>query len=194
MRQSQPKEMKSRPGISKYFIAIVPPSPIYESAMLWKEFFKTNFNSKAALHSPPHITLHMPFEWKTSKEESLMEALNNFSASIQPFEIHLNNFGCFPPKVIFIQVMENKLLQELQASLSRFCKRELNLFNANRLDKPFHPHLTVAFRDLKKPDFQNAWTQAKDKEFNQLFSCRDLSLLKHNGKEWEVKTKFDFSN
>jgi len=184
--------MKSKPGISKYFIAIVPPSPIHELAIQWKELFKTNFNSKAALNSPPHITLHMPFEWKTSKEESLIDALRNFCTSCQPFELHLNNFGNFPPKVIFIQVMENKFLKDVQASLSRFCKKELNLFNANRLDKPFHPHLTIAFRDLKKSDFNNAWAHTKEQEFDYRFLCTDLALLKHNGKRWEVKMKFGF--
>ena len=79
--------MTPKPGISKYFIALVPPSPVFEQAQQWKEYFKVEFNSKAALNSPPHITLHMPFEWKTAKEELLMEKLATFAQSQKSFEL-----------------------------------------------------------------------------------------------------------
>ncbi len=182
--------MKSRPGISKYFIAMVPPSPTYELAAQWKEYFKVEFNSKAALNSPPHITLHMPFEWKTKNESELIDQLTIFSASQKPFELELKNFGSFPPRVIFINVVDNPALTQLQASLARFCKTELNLFNANRLDQPYHPHLTVAFRDLKKAVFPKAWAFVRDLDFHAQFTCQEVVLLKHDGKVWNKQTLF----
>ena len=48
----------------QYFVALIPPSPVYEEAQALKEYFREKYNSKAALNSPPHITLHMPFFWK----------------------------------------------------------------------------------------------------------------------------------
>jgi len=50
-----------------YFIAIVPTSPLSEELLAWKQYFQEHYQSKAALNSPPHITLHMPFEWKEEK-------------------------------------------------------------------------------------------------------------------------------
>lgn len=179
-----------KPAISKYFIALVPPSPIYEQVQHWKEYFKVEFNSKAAFNSPPHITLHMPFEWKSTKESKLIEELSSFAQSQKSFEIELKNFGCFEPRVIYIQVMENKELRTLQSALTRFCKTELNLFNANRLDQPYHPHLTVAFRDLKKALFPQAWAFVKDLDFQAQFSCQELVLLKHDGKVWQPEKTF----
>ena len=55
-----------------YFLAIIPPSPLYEEALELKNYFKENYQSKASLNSPPHITLHMPFQWKQEKEEDLV--------------------------------------------------------------------------------------------------------------------------
>jgi 2'-5' RNA ligase len=182
-------KLKPHTAISKYFIAIVPPSPVYEKANKWKEYFSSEFNSHGALRSPPHITLHMPFEWKTSKEESLKASLKKFTFGIDPFEIKLSNFGCFEPRVIFIQVVENNLLKEMQSSLFKFCKMDLNLFNANRQDKPFHPHLTVAFRDLKKEEFYRAWEKVKGEPFSASFPVQEITLLKQNGKLWEVFEK-----
>jgi 2'-5' RNA ligase len=184
--------MISRPGISTYFIGLVPPSPILEQGWQWKQYFKVEFNSKAALNSPPHVTLHMPFEWRTEKENKLIEQLHAFSHTQSSFELELKNFGCFPPRVIFINVVESGALTQLQSSLIRFCKTELNLFNANRLDQPYHPHLTVAFRDLKKAVFPKAWAFAKDLTFEGKFFCREIALLKHNGRIWEVNSSLPF--
>jgi 2'-5' RNA ligase len=180
----------SKPGISKYFIALVPPSPVLEQAQQWKEYFKLEFNTKAALNSPPHITLHMPFEWKSTKENVLTERIAVFAQTQKPFHVELKNFGCFDPRVIFIQVVENKELLTLQSTLARFCKTELNLFNANRLDQPYHPHLTVAFRDLKKVFFLKAWAFVRDLDFNARFTCRELVLMKHDGNVWQQGRSF----
>ena len=185
--------MTPKPGISKFFIALVPPMPVLEQAQQWKEYFKVEFNSKAALNSPPHITLHMPFEWKAAKENLLIEQLAAFAQIQQPFYVELKNFGCFDPRVIFIQVEENQKLKALQSALTHFCKTKLNLFNANRLDQPYHPHLTVAFRDLKKTLFPKAWTFVKNLDFYAQFECRQLVLLKHDGKVWQQVNAFTFS-
>lgn len=185
--------MTSKPSISKYFIALVPPSPIREQAQQWKEYFKVEFNSKAALNSPPHITLHMPFEWKSSKENILLEQLAAFAQTQKKFDVELKNFGCFAPRVIFIQVTESRELKTLQSGLARFCKTKLNLFNANRLDQPYHPHLTLAFRDLKKTNFPKAWAFVKDLNFHARFPCSELVLLKHDGNGWQPSKTFELS-
>lgn len=172
--------------LKQYFIAITPPSPVYEEALEFKRYFKERFNSKASLNSPPHITLHMPFRWKEEKELELVEKLEQFDAEISPFKIHLLNFNSFAPRVIFIDVEPNEALCSLQKKLLRFCKKELNLFNADYKDQPFHPHLTLAFRDLKKSMYTEAWQEFAAKSYSAEFLIDQFSLLKHNGKEWKV--------
>ncbi len=174
-----------------YFIGIIPPKASYDDACQLKHYFKKHFNSKASLNSPPHITLHMPFQWKEEKEEDLVEKLRQFSAGAKSFQLQLLNFGSFPPRVIFIHVVPNDTLSELHKSLHKFAKRELNLFNANYKDLPFHPHITLAFRDLKKPMFVKAWEEFQKKEFEANFKVDRLALMKHNGKEWAVYKAFD---
>ena len=60
-------------------------------------------------------------------------------------------------------------------------------------DHGFHPHITVAFRDLKKSQFVKAWEEFEHKEFNDTLLTTSFSLLKHNGKIWEVYKKYSFS-
>jgi 2'-5' RNA ligase len=173
-----------------YFLAIIPPAPIYEEALAQKQYFKEHYKSKASLNSPPHITLHMPFRWKEQDEEELSARLHNFSMNNQPVTIKLDNYSSFPPRVIFINVILNQELENLQKNLKRFCRRVLNLFNADYKELPFHPHLTVAFRDLKKSNYFLAWGEYENKKFQAEFVADKLALLKHNGRVWQVHQEF----
>ncbi len=173
-----------------YFVAIVPPSPVYEEALGLKNYFKEQYHSKASLNSPPHITLHMPFQWKEEKEPELIEAFQQFTPTVKPFKLELSGFGSFPPRVLFIDVAANEDLINLHKELHQHCKKELNVFNANYKDKGFHPHLTLAFRDLKKPMYVSAWQEFEHKDFSSEFKVDKFALLKHNGKVWEVYREF----
>src|SRR5688500_13595598 len=173
-----------------YFIAIVPPPPIYEETLEQKAYFKTKYNSKASLNSPPHITLHMPFRWIEEEEHDLVEYLRSFAAQNRPVNIQLNNFSSFPPRVIFVKVESNQELESLQKNLHRYFKRQLNLFNANYKELPFQPHLTLAFRDLKKPNYVKAWEEFTEKSYQAAFLAGKIALLKHTGSVWEVHQEF----
>lgn len=166
-----------------YFLAIVPPLPLKAELELLKASFAENFNCKAALKSPPHITLHMPFRFQEKKEDMLIEHLNKLSG-ITPFPIHLNGFGCFPPRVIYIQLEFSSYLNVLFDKLQTTMKG-LNVFNAGYKNRGFNPHLTIAFRDLKKSVFPIAWEEYRSKPYSEHFLVEDFMLLKHNGKYWE---------
>lgn len=178
--------MKISADHQRYFLAIIPPEPILSEAHQLKNHFKEKYHSKASLNSPPHITLHMPFLWKEKKENILLEKLKDFSLTQSHFELQLKNFKAFPPRVIYIDVVTNSALLLFQKALERFCKREFQLFNANRLDHAYHPHLTLAFRDLKKEQFALAWDEFKVKPYDQAFAVKEMAVLKHTGTAWEV--------
>ncbi|HEY8513037.1 MAG TPA: RNA 2',3'-cyclic phosphodiesterase [Cyclobacteriaceae bacterium] len=181
---------KSPDKSQQYFIAIIPPSPVYEEALKLKEYFRDTYNSKASLNSPPHVTLHMPFRMKEKKEAELIEKLARFAEDRQSFHLTLRNFSCFSPKVIFIDVETNPELHALQQELHRYCRTELNLYNATYKEQPFYPHLTLAFRDLKKPNFEKAWQEFRDKEYRADFAVDTITLLKHTGKLWKPFKNF----
>lgn len=174
----------------QYFVAVIPPSPVFDEAMDLKLYFREKYNSKAALNSPPHITLHMPFLWNEEKEKKLISSLGDFARRRDPVKICLDNFSCFPPRVIFVNVTESDALNELQRNLHRHFKRELDIFNANYKERPYHPHLTLAFRDLRKQQYHLAWQEFSTKEYKAEFIADKLALLKHNGKTWDILEEF----
>lgn len=178
-------------GVFRYFLAIIPPEPLASEVTAIKEEFVERYNSKAALRSPAHITLHMPFQWKERKEDRLFEVLAQ-TTSFKPFTIELNDFGAFPPRTIFIQPEESAELEAMNITLLQTTKRQLNLFHAVHIGG-FHPHITVAFRDLRKPLFHEAWQEFKQRKFRASFQVDSYWLLKHNGKFWEAYREFRFS-
>lgn len=172
-----------KPERKKYFIAILPPPGIFEKIEAIKEELYREFRLKGALRSPSHITLHRPFEWKAEKEDFLVNTLRDFTFK-KKFNIELKGFDCFQPRVIFVNVLKNEELSNLHYQLTGYSKRQLGLFNESEDLRGFHPHVTVAFRDLKKQLFYKLWEQYQHKNFQESFNYMGFSLLRLEEK-WE---------
>jgi len=136
----------------------------------------------AALRSPPHNTLHMPFAKPEKFEGKMKEKLSEFCQNFDPFEIEMKDFGCFKSRVIFVNVVVNEILQKLQNTLTNLARTELGIFYADFKGLPFHPHVTIAFRDLSKANFSKAWKHFQNVAFHGIDPCISIALLKHNGK------------
>ena len=118
-----------KPGDFRYFLAIMPPTEIEQRIYSLKQKVAEKFNSKAALRSPAHITLHMPFLWKEAKEVRLVDKLVQ-ATKLKNFNLLLDGFAAFPPRTIYVKNEHFQPLIDFQKQLSMFCKRELNLFNS----------------------------------------------------------------
>jgi 2'-5' RNA ligase len=186
--------MKDREMFKEYFVAIVPPAPLLDDAYNLKLYMQDKYQSKAALRSPPHITLHMPFRWKEEKEAALISEIKVFTDKAEPVKVCVDNFSAFPPRVIYMNVVNSEPLAKLRYELRKYFKIALNIFNADYKDQPFHPHLTIAFRDLKKAAFAEAWNEFKSKEYKIEFIADSLTLLKHDGKMWNVHHQFPLTS
>lgn len=178
--------------LQKYFIAIVPPEPLLSEIQDIKQSIFEKYNTKGALRSQGHITMHMPFSWEERKEQKLIASLDSFQFD-KEFEITLNGFSCFEPRVIFINVIVNELLFQLQNELVNHAKKNLQLFNQSDDMRGFHPHITIAFRDLKKAMFYKVWKEYESKKLNTTFNCNSFCLLKQIDDRWETYKEFKFS-
>lgn len=167
---------------NKYFIAILLPEPILGQVESYKQELLKQFNLRGALRSPAHITLHRPFEWKEEKENILIETLQKFNFD-STFDIKLKNFNCFGPRVIYVDVIKNEKLEELHTNLKYFAQNNLKLLNEVEDMRGFHPHVTIAFRDLRKNKFEEVWQQFKDRTYEVSFKFEGITLMKLQ-KQW----------
>jgi 2'-5' RNA ligase len=170
----------------KYFIAIVLKDELLAKAEHLKNELFNKYGLKGSLRSPAHITLHRPFQWKEEKENEIINALEQFERFNQ-FELQLNNFGCFEPRVIYIDVKRNDNLSAFQKKLARHAASKLKLLNEIDDLRGFHPHITIAFRDLKKPLFYSLWEDFKHRTFTGTMRVNSFSLLRLEDKWEEIK-------
>ncbi len=176
-----------------YFIALVAPKEINEDILKWKQWMKEQFGCVVALRSPAHITLIPPFWMEDSLENKLQNEISNFFLQQIPFEILLKNFAAFKPRVIYVDVVPNKILNILEQSLSKFLIKP-KLFPIKTDERPWHPHVTIATRDLHKKAFDKAWQMFRGKKYEASWVTQGISLLRHNQKNWDVIFTSQFRN
>ncbi|MEH0154121.1 2'-5' RNA ligase family protein [Limibacter armeniacum] len=175
-----------------YFIAVVPPEPVRSEVWDMKHYMADHFETRGALKSPPHITLQPPFKWEEAREGELMRALKTHLETTKPFELNLKGYSCFKPKVIFVDMEESEPLLALQAGIKEMVQQDWGIMEERYGDKPFHPHMTIAFKDLRKEMFGLAWDEFKEKMYDRLIEIGSVCLLKHDGKKWHIAREIPF--
>lgn len=177
--------------IQKYFLALVPTPEILEKAHAIKLLIRDHFGIRYTLRSPPHITLKMPFSYNEAKETLLKKKLGDFLIAQKPVTIKIGGVGTFGKRVIYLGIEKSPELTALQSSLKNFCKKELNLVD-ELSDRNYHPHLTVAFKDLKVRQFDDVLDLIKAQSFHAEFNAVDLTLLKRVDQKWILHEKLSF--
>lgn len=185
-------ELNESSGMHRFFIALLPPHTIQVVANEVKAIMRDDYASKAAFRSPPHITLHAPFEWAMADLLKLDKVLRQFAAKQRPVPITLDGFNAFEPHVIYIDVVKREGLMLLQPKLLEVMESELGVVSKSDRNRAFVPHLTVAFRDLKPAMFRKAWAVFQHREIHFDFVAEHIALLIHDGKLWQVKEKYAF--
>ncbi|WP_081212106.1 2'-5' RNA ligase family protein [Salegentibacter sediminis] len=175
--------------MSLYFIAILPPETLSQSIKELKLELAKKYHSRHALKLPAHITLQVPFKMAAAKEEKLKKLLEDFAAQQQAFQVETEGFGRFSRKVLFIGIAKNPALQELHHKLQKYLDKALHL-KENEKGRNFHPHFTLATRDLSYQNFEPAWKELQDRKFRASFIANSLVLFKHNGKSWDSFGEF----
>jgi 2'-5' RNA ligase len=126
-----------------------------------------------------------------SLEQPLIDMMGLIAAEWGRFLVVLNGFGAFAPRVIYVHVEPNRVMQDLKEYT------EDQLIRAERFPvrsdpRPFHPHITIANRDLRKGDFAAAWEHFSERKYEGAFEASSLSLLRLKETGWEVIAELPF--
>lgn len=173
-----------------FFVAILIPEPLKEEIQELRLLVKKKYESRQALKSPPHITLLAPFKSEPEQEKKMEEILADLSSRFNTFNAELQDISSFSTRVIYIKVTENPYLTEMQKTIEKEARNHQAVFHYDYDERPFRPHLTLAFRDLTKENFYKAWDELGGMKIRAEFNVRDFSLLKHDGKQWQEHKSF----
>ncbi len=176
----------------RYFIALLPPQDIQDSITAIKQYFADTYDSRAALKSPPHITLQPPFVWEVKQIKLLNKYLQEFAQQQESISITLSGFAAFVPRVIYVNVIKSPELIKLHSDLIAYTETNLNIIDPSSKQRAYSPHVTVAFRDLTKQNFRTAWPDFQQRSIYFEFLVTHLTLLIHDGKKWHINAEFPF--
>ncbi len=177
---------------SMYFIAILPPGDVSDELDGFKHDFADRFNSRSALRIQPHITLKAPFHLPSGKQPELLDWFLRLDFPVPAFEQELRDFGFFPrvrKPVIFVQPVLNPSLIAVQKHILFRIKEAFPSLSPSEYELAFHPHITIAYRDLKPSMFRAAWEEYGSKRYGALFTVNQVTLLRHEGEKWQVLTQ-----
>lgn len=174
--------------MQKYFLAIVPEGEFQERVTRLKLEIRDRYQAKYALKSPAHITVKMPFIYNEAKEDKLIEKLGGFISGYEPMAMTVKGVKTFGDRVIYLGVDAGQDLYDFQKDLKTFCKRELNLVD-ELSDRNYHPHMTIAFKDIKKSHFQNILEFSSERDLVQKLRESRIWLLKKEGGQWVLCEK-----
>jgi 2'-5' RNA ligase len=167
-----------------YFIAIVLPADLNEKILKWKNVMHEKFGCKVGLRSPAHITLIPPFWMHEQSGQTLIDDIDIISLPMKPFTIYAKNFSAFKPRTIYVDMLVDENLSALKSAVDNFFTNKNYNIKIDR--RPFHPHITIATRDLHKKSFHEAWHLFATKKFSAEWQASGLSLLRHNLTNWDV--------
>ena len=171
--------------MNMYFIAIVLPEDLNQKVLKLKRLMYDQFACKVGLKSPAHITIIPPFWMPPDLETGLLQDMDFLSRSIPSFPVSVSRFSAFKPRTIFIDVPVTPPLENAKQTADRFFKTHTH-YKAKIETRPFHPHITIATRDLHKKAFAEAWPLFENKAFEADFVASGLSVLRHNKRDWDV--------
>lgn len=174
-----------------FYIAIVPPPAAAAAIDNLRHAIWQRYNSQHGLNSPPHITLIPPFKLSHASADELQAKLQELVRNFQPFTLTGKGVNHFDQKTIYAKVDLNEYLTALQKELELLVKEELN-FKIERPDRKYTPHLTLAFKDLKKENFKEAFRYLEAQQISLQFPVNNIALLQHSGKRWLIRDRIAF--
>ena len=171
-------------------IALLLPGSLSDQVKKEQLFIANTWGSKHALRTPPHITVIPPISVNDDEEKSLLKIAEKISKVIHPFTLQLDRYDSFKPRVVFIHPEDSIELNDLQVVWRRELLASIPHVLEKYPERPYHPHITLAHRDVTPEQFKKIWMHYAEQKFSSSFGVKSFWILKHNRNGWEPEKEF----
>ena len=169
---------------SLYFVAILPPQEISSEIDEIRKQCSIDHKVYTALKPPVHITLAPPFKLDSKFEPKLFNSLE-LARNFSPFNQELKNFDGFPSHTVYINALKNPFI----SALFKTIKDVLKPYSSDNKGS-ITPHITIAYRDVNDV-YPHIMEEYKRRRYKAAFTVNKFSLLKHDGKKWNLLREFE---
>jgi 2'-5' RNA ligase len=190
MSQHHIRNLGSEGETSLVYYALIPESPVQDQITAFKLEAAQRFGTLKALNSPAHLTLIPPRRLDALALDRYDEVVRQVSDAISAFSLACQGFAAFPPRVIYVHVLANEDLLNLNTRIWEQLYR--SGLTARQEGPRFHPHMTVAFRDLNPQQYAVAWPFFQNQSYQAEWQAEGVWRLLHRGGRWERQAFFPF--
>jgi len=171
-------------------IGIIPPEDYSLFVRKQEIYLSKKYNTIVGLLQPPHVTIKWPFE--INDIQPFEKYCEDLSKEIQPFEIKINGYGFFDPKVIFLKVEKNQNLINIHLKILKDLKEKFEIEKNKYEGAEPQFHTTLAYEDISEENFHKAKKELKKAEQPKLsFIFDSLGLFRFTGEEWIIHKNYN---
>lgn len=174
------------------YFSLVCPETVGHSIRGLQQWAFRRHGAMAAMKSPPHITLVPPFWWPADALDTLSAHAAGFRFTPESVSVRLEGFGHFGKRVLYVHVEPSQELQALQEAFGIHMRLHAGKAMTPD-DRPFHPHVTIATRDLSPAAFREAWDHFSRIDFRADADLNAISMMLHNPGAWNIHRTFVWS-
>lgn len=173
-------------------IAIIPPQEVYAEVRALQEYIAQTWGPKHALRTPPHITIIPPVSLSSAQTGWLYGMAYAMAGTLTPFQLKLNGFDFFKPRVVYIRPVVSAPLQELHEIWQSALLSKMPHILDTYPPRPYHPHLTLAHKDVTRSQFDLMMNFFNNKTFNANFTVDRFYILSYREQGWEIEREYPF--
>ena len=134
-----------------------------------------------AIESNLHITLKQAFE--VIDVAPFEQHFDQLLASVSPFRVQAKGFGVFDQGVIYTDVVQTDVLAKLRRRILRELSATFGVDPNPIEDDRYRFHATVA-HSSSAIGLERCRHSVRELDLNFEFTCSELELLLHAGREW----------
>lgn len=171
------------------YFSLVCPDVVSREIRGFQQWLFLRHGARAAMKSPAHITLVAPFWWPAERLDALSAHAAAFHFAPPKVSLRLDGFGHFGKRVLFVRVEAPPELQALQEAFNS----HMRLMAGSTLkqdDRPFHPHVTIATRDMTPAAFRDAWEHFSRIEYGAAMDLDAISMMLQRPGAWDIHHSF----
>ena len=112
----------------------------------------------------------------------------------KPFQIEFTGYGCFKNSVIYMDMVVSSQIENLYREWRTALETGMPHLLKRYPDRPYHPHLTLAHRDVSPEVFKLMWEYYKEREHKTSVTFRSFGILHQQPAKWVVEEEFFFES
>lgn len=176
----------SSPPGDRFFVAVMADESLAARIETFRAWARETLGCRSGQRTPPHVTLVPPFALPPGSLDGLVSVLTAAALAAVPFVARVEGFNSFGERTLFARVVPGPDWDSLRDVVYGVASSQRPVLAARfpHPRVPFHPHLTIANRDIPPGSARAALSELRARGFSAEMPVDHIALLQFEGGAW----------